>query len=335
VKIALPAVQTLMGWRVSHLTSICAEGSVRHVRFALIPVSGLVVMGGLLAIAGTSAKAQQTANGRAGPFDWSGQLAAGSRVRIVDVHGDIRVAAAPGDRVTVHADVRRSGRRRGDIVFDMVRDGDNITICARWADGPPCTGRGLRDQDDREGGESASADFTVQLPRALRLDAETGNGVVDVAGTGTDVRASSGNGVVRVAGASAAVDASSGNGDVTVDGAGGPVTASTGNGAVRAYTAIGPVKASTGNGDVDVRMQTLPTHGPMEFTTGNGRVTIALPASLAATLDADTGHGRIESDFSITVDGRFDPSHLRGAINGGGPRIRLSSGNGDLVLRKI
>lgn len=291
---------------------------------------------GVLLVAGVVAVpvGAQEATGAAGPFDWTGQLAAGHRLRITDVRGDIRVDAASGDRIVVHADVRHGGRGRSEIVFDLVREGGDVTICARWADGPACTSRGLQDEDD-EGRQSASADFTVQLPRTLRLAVETGNGVIDVAGTGTDVAASSGNGKVRVAGASGSVEANSGNGDVTVDRAGGPVKATTGNGTVHAYTANGPVTASTGNGDIDVRMQTLTAPGTMAFSTGNGSVSVAVPATLAAMLDADTGHGRIESDFPLTVNGRIDPSHIRAAINGGGPTLHLSSGNGDLTLRRL
>jgi len=286
-----------------------------------------------LALVAGPAGAQRTMGGAA-PFDWSGQLGAGGHVRVIDVRGDIRVTAASGDRVSVHADVRRHGRRGDNIVFDVLPAGNDVTICARWADGPACSTDGLRDSD-HEGGESASADFTLQLPRALHLDASTGNGLIDVAGTGANVDASSGNGAVRVTGATGTVQANTGNGDVTVEGAGGAVTATTGNGTVHAYTAVGPVTASSGNGDVDVRMQSVASHGPMDFSTGNGSVTVAVPGTFAATLDADTGHGRIESDFPITVSGRFDPSHVRAAINGGGPRLRLSTGNGNLILRKI
>jgi hypothetical protein len=295
----------------------------------------MVVLGLLVTV--TPAGAQQP-TGKPGPFDWTGQLAAGSRLRIDDVHGDVRVTVATGDRVTVHADARRGGHRRSDIVFDVVNDGANVTICARWTDSPACTTHGLRDEDsenDEHGGESASADFTVELPRALRLDVETRNGVIDVAGTGSEVVAMSGNGAVRVVGATGSVHASSGNGDVTIEGAGGPVTANTGNGAIRAITAEGPVSATTGNGNVDVRMQKLGTRAPMEFSTGNGTVTVSMPASIAADLDADTGHGRIESDFPLQVTGRIEPGHVRGTIGGGGPRIRLSSGNGNIVLRSI
>lgn len=285
----------------------------------------------------TAAAAQQT--GTAAPFDWTGPMAGGSELRIDNVHGDIRVTAAPGggDRASVHADVRQRGRRSTRIVFNVIPSGNKVTICARWENAPVCTGRGMHDSDsdDDEGG-SASADFTVQLPRGARLSVSTGNGLINVAGTGTNVRVGSGNGTVRVVGASGSVDASSGNGDVTVEGAGGPVAVSTGNGAVRAYTNLGPVNASTGNGVIDVRMDRLGSRSDMAFSTGNGDVTIAAPANLAADLDADTGHGSIRSDFQLNlVNGRIDPTHLRAVIGSGGPRLHISSGNGDLILRRL
>lgn len=283
---------------------------------------------------GSPAAAQRGVKSDGQPFDWSGKILPGARLRIIDVHGDVRVTAASGERAVVHADVRSRGRHSGQLSFDVVPDGINVTICARWADGPPCTAHGIdSDQDDE--GESASADFTVELPRSARLEASTGNGAVDVA-AGTDVTASSGNGAVRVVGATGSVHASSGNGDVTVDGAGGPVLASTGNGSVRAYTTIGPVNASSGNGSIDVRMQSLGARSDMAFSTGNGEVTVAVPGSFAADLDADTGHGSIRSDFQMQVSGRISSSsHLHAVIAGGGPRVHLSSGNGDLVIRKL
>ena len=229
----------------------------------------------------------QHLTGSVAPFDWSGQIPAGARLRVDNVHGDIRVSAATANRVTVHADLRRAGGHRSEIVFDVVPDGNDVTICARWADGPACTVRGLHDADnDDDEGESASADFTVQVPRGIRLDVQTGNGIIDVSGTGTDVNASSGNGAVRVSGSTGTVRVNSGNGRVTVDAAGGPVVANSGNGEVRVTTAGGPVNVSTGNGDIDVRMQKLGGQESMDFSTGNGTVTVSMPASLAADLDA-------------------------------------------------
>jgi DUF4097 and DUF4098 domain-containing protein YvlB len=277
----------------------------------------------------------QTGGSAGQPFDWTGQVPAGGKLRIADVHGDIRVTAATGDKVVVHGDVRSRGRHSSTIAFDVVSEGNVVAICARWADGPACTTHGLHDDSDENEGESASADFTVQLPRGVRLDAGTGNGRVDISGTGSDVGASSGNGAVRVSGATGTVTASSGNGEVIVEGAGGAVSASTGNGVVRAYTNAGPVNASTGNGDIDVRMQTLTGRSDMTFSTGNGEVTVAVPANYSADVDAETGHGTIRSDFPMQVSGRIDPSRLHAVIGAGGGRLKLTSGNGDLVLRKL
>jgi hypothetical protein len=298
-------------------------------------VQRLIVAVVLSGVAATSVVAQTTSAPEGKPFDWTGQIPAGGRLRISDVRGDIRVTAATGDRVVVHADVRSRGRHDAAIAFDVVPDGNTVAICARWADGPPCTARGLHDDDHDDDGESAAADFTVQLPRGLRIDVGTGNGRVEVAGTGSDVTASSGNGAVRVTDATGKVTANSGNGEVTVEGAGGPVSATTGNGAVRAYTNAGPVNASSGNGNIDVRMQTLDARSDMSFNTGNGEVTVTVPATFAAVLDADTGHGSIRSDFPLQVDGRIDTSHLHAVIGTGGGRLHLTSGNGDLVLRKL
>ena len=298
-----------------------------------------LLMGIVLSGVAATAVGGQTAGSTADkPFDWTGQIPAGGRLRIADVRGDIRVTAATGDRVVVHADIRRRGPRGGTIAFDVVPDGNTVAICARWADGPVCTTHGLRednDSGDDDEGESAAADFTVQLPRTVRIQVETGNGRIDVAGTGSDVTASSGNGAIRVTGASGKVGVNSGNGDVIVEGAGGAVTANTGNGIIRAYTNAGPVNASTGNGNIDVRMEKLDARTDMRFDTGNGEITVAVPVGFSAELDAETGHGSIRSDFPLQASGRIDPSHLHAVIGAGGARLRLISGNGDLVLHKL
>jgi len=297
-------------------------------------IGGLIIAG-LFLTGRESAGAQQVIGAR-GPFEWSGSLAAGGLVRINDEHGDIRISAATGDHISVHGTTRRHGRRGGELVFDVVPGSRSVTICARWSDDDPCTERGARESDRDDDGGSASADLVIELPKDLAIKAMTGNGVIAIMGTGTDVEASSGNGVVTIDGAKGRVDANSGNGDVTVNNVGGPVGVNTGNGTVRVSAANGPVRAESGNGDINVRMSTLAGHESMEFTTGNGTVSVAMPANIAVDLDADTGHGSIESDFQLTVTrGRLDPGHVHASINGGGGRLRLSSGNGDLVLKKI
>jgi DUF4097 and DUF4098 domain-containing protein YvlB len=139
---------------------------------------------------------------------------------------------------------------------------------------------------------------------------------------------------VTVEGPATRAAAASGNGAVTVEGARGPVDARSGNGRVRVVTSVGPVAARTGNGDVDVRMDAIRGAGDLVFSTGNGRVVALRPADLAADVDASTGHGTVRTDFPVTVSGRLTPQRLQGRVGGGGRSVRLSSGNGNVELRR-
>ena len=56
----------------------------------------------LVGLASLNAVGQQT-TGAAGPFDWTGQLSAGARVRLADVRGDVRITAASGDHIVAAA----------------------------------------------------------------------------------------------------------------------------------------------------------------------------------------------------------------------------------------
>ena len=61
-----------------------------------------------------------------------------------------------------------------------------------------------------------------------------------------------------------------------------------------------------------------------------------LPEELNADLRMTTVNGTLSSrDFPLTVSGRFSPQNLRATIGKGGRLLRMSSGNGDLELRKM
>ena len=278
------------------------------------------------------AQARQSA-GR--DLDWSGRVRDGATVRVLTFNGDVTVTGGSGDAVVVRGRARGSDEERGRVTFEVLEHGDGVTICAR-TEWQRCTETGV-ESESRGGGRNrsaGSAHLTVQLPRGAHLHASSGNGDVRVTSAGRDVRASSGNGEVEVRGAGGAVRASTGNGAVTVSDAGAGVDASSGNGRITVGTSQGPVKASTGNGAIDVRMASLRGSEDMEFSSGNGRVTVRLPASFEGRLDLGTGHGDAYSDFPVTVQGRLQRTRLQGTVGGGGPMVRLRTGNGDVEVRK-
>jgi hypothetical protein len=273
----------------------------------------------LLTAPGLAARAQVTTSPT---FDWTGPMPAGSILRLYTADGPITVTRSQGNQVVVHGEQQRehysSRSSSGPIVYERLQDGDNVTICAYEQDEGSCSDHGLRDRSHhRSWDHSPSAELRVELPAGIRLVAGSGDGEVSVRGAGSDV------------------DASTGDGDITIEETAGPVKASTGDGKIWVSAASGPVDASTGDGSIEVRMGVVSHPRDMHFSTGDGSVTVYVPAAFAGELDAHTGDGHIESDFPLELHGRLDEQHIHTMIGGGGStRLSISTGDGDIRLRK-
>lgn len=281
--------------------------------------------------------AGQDLQGREGTrFTWSERVPSGQWLRVYSLHGRIDVMPASGDASEVVGEkVLRRGRPE-DIAFEIRRVSDGIIICAIDDDEVECNDEGIRHRGRRGNGRNdRHVNFTVRVPRGVKVAAQSGSGDVRVDGVSAEVRAASGNGDVSVSTSGGPVNASSGNGEVSVTRAAGPVRASSGNGDVVVATTRGPVSASSGNGDVEVSMdaiEDLPED--MEFSSGNGTVTVTVPENFNGELVAATGSGKFYTDFPLTIRGRIDPRRVRATIGRGGRRITISTGNGDVELKK-
>lgn len=271
-------------------------------------------------------------------FTTSAPVPAGGAVRIFARIGDVTITEGSGNTLEFRAE---KDTRRGsveDVGFIVLREGDGVTICAIFDEDDRCDSDGLQ-SDSRSGWNRNWRDrvrlsLTVTVPRGTRLNTSSGNGDVSVRAAVAEARVRSGNGKVRVSDVTGSVDASSGNGEVSIEKVGGAVRARSGNGDVMIGTTNGPVNASSGNGDVRVSMDRLTGNEDMEFTSGNGRIEVSLPADFSAELEANTGNGRISTDFPITIQGKLTRNRLRGTIGNGGRRLRLSTGNGSIEIRK-
>lgn len=253
-------------------------------------------------------------------FTLSESITAGGWVRLATFNGRVDITQGTSGRVEFRAvkNIRRGEVE--DIGFVVRRENGGITICAVRDDEDECDGDGgyrsrNRSRDwNRE--HQGGVDLTIQVPAGVRVKAASGNGDVSISGTGTEVIAASGNG------------------RLTIQDARGPVDASTGNGDIRVVTSTGPVSANSGNGAIEVSIGKLDRAPDMRFSTGNGAVTLRLPEGFGAELDANTGNGTVTSDFPVRVTGRMDRSRLRGTLGGGGARLSISSGNGDVEIRR-
>src|SRR5437870_3549183 len=271
-----------------------------------------------LVIAAPLLGAQQQYGREGDVWRWDGKVDAGHWMSVFNINGSVDFLPSTDNMVHLVAEKRSNGRELDDIHYEVVQQGGNVTICAIWNNNSRCEDGDVSQYRHNDHNENHSTvKFTVRVPRGIRVGAHSVNGGVSVRDVGAEVRANSVNG------------------GVTVRNANGPVRATTVNGAVDVNTAVGPVTAETVNGNVDARMASLQGDDDMDFKTVNGSVSIYVPARFDANFRFDTVHGGIDSDFPMTISGKWGPRHASGTIgNGGGRDIRASSVNGSIELRR-
>jgi hypothetical protein len=236
-------------------------------------------------------------------FTWSGKIPEGRWINVHNLNGTVEVQPGTSDKVEVTA-TRHT--RRGDpdyVRFEVRKYGpsqQDVSICALWGETADCDEDGYHGRNSDRHGRSneVSVEFHVRVPKGVKVGAHSVNGEV------------------RVDDVAAEVEAESVNGSVTVSTAGGPVNARSVNGAVRATM-----------GRFDLKSD-------LTFSTVNGSVIAEFANDLDADVDLSTVNGRFLTDFPVTISGRIDPRRLRATLGKGGPRIRLSTVNGNVELRK-
>lgn len=294
----------------------------------------LLIACSAVALAASQAGAQNIVGRDDRVFKLSERIAADGRVNIYTTSGTITVTEATGPTMEYSAEKERGDV--DDIGFIVLRGSNGVTVCAVYDDDDECNEDGLRRERSYRGNwrDRARVNITVSIPRGAHARVTSGNGEVSFTAAAATARVSSGNGRVRVSRVQRDVQASSGNGAVTVENVGGPVRASTGNGDVSVTAVSGPVNASSGNGDIQVSMDRLTGDDDLEFSSGNGTIELTVPSDFSADVEASTGNGRIVTDFPIQIIGRISPTRLRGKIGDGGRRLRMTTGNGAMEIRK-
>lgn len=231
-------------------------------------------------------------------FSWSGRVAEGRAVEIKGVNGAVRAVPAQGSevRVTAVKSARRSNPR--DVRIEVVEHAGGVTLCAVYPnarDGRPneCRpGAGGRMSVQNNDVQVA---WTVHVPRGVNFIGRTVNGGIE----GDNLPAAAEGRTV--------------------------------NGSVK-LSAAGVVRAETVNGGVDITMGRSDWREALEVKTVNGGVTVRVSGDLDANVSARTVNGSIETDFPLTVRGRFSTRHLQGVVGQGGRDLNLETVNGSIRL---
>jgi DUF4097 and DUF4098 domain-containing protein YvlB len=174
---------------------------------------------------------------------------------------------------------------------------------------------------------------------AVWLSSEGGN--ISVGRAAGPVEAHAISGLIDVGQAGGTVIADTRGGSIRVGSANG-VRAESAQGAVRLSGMSGPMNVSTAMGNILAELVAGMALQDSSLMAVSGDITVFIPSNLRISVMAtnDTGGApHIVSDFSEVRGQPFGfsraPSMVTGAINGGGPVLRINTGRGLIYLRRL
>jgi len=158
---------------------------------------------------------------------------------------------------------------------------------------------------------------TVQVPPQTALDLHSGDGHILVNGTSGQAKLDTGDGHISVQNFSGSLTGHTGDGHMSIDGV---------------FTNL---DLRTGDGHIDLGVRPgSKMNGGWLIHTSDGRVEAKLPEDLSCELYAHTGDGHIQLDLPVTVSGSIERTRVRGKLNGGGPLLEITTGDGSIRIGK-
>jgi hypothetical protein len=204
------------------------------------------------------------------------------------------------------------------------------------------------------------------VPRDCAVEVHTSGGGIEIGDIGGGVVAHTSGGSIRVEGVEGRVELASSGGAIVSEAVHGAVSAATLGGRialaevagdVRAIASEGRIQLTAVDGDVEARAVGgaieidgvtgsvhAETHGGNIWTrfaqvpsgrveTSGGAIEVAFPASAGAHLDAAADGGRVHIEHGAGSLATADSGRIVGAVNGGGPTLRLRATGGDIHVR--
>jgi hypothetical protein len=239
-------------------------------------------------------------------WTWRGDVPADGWLHVRNRNGSIRVEPSSGDSVRIVAAKSWTGRRPQEVAFIANQVGQNLYVCALYGGG---------DESDCDEDSYRTSSVSWFKRRVLRVRSVNTTFTVHVPAT-------------------ARVNVDTRDGRIAVDAPLASLVATTRNGTIKAEEPVGTLKASSRNGSVSAIIADGPLAGDIEVSTRNGSVTVELPDSVNANVALVTRHGRVTTDFPLTMEKLESTRSINGVLGAGGPKVSLETRNGSVRLKK-
>jgi DUF4097 and DUF4098 domain-containing protein YvlB len=239
--------------------------------------------------------------------EWSKTYKISGKADLRVTTSDASITVDTWDQNTIEAHVTTVNYKigQGGITIHDTQNGDYVELELRF----PHEYFGFSMHNRR-------VEITIHMPRQGQVNLHTGDGSIHIANLkGT-------------------MELESGDGNLEVESVEGTLHAHTGDGNIRAHGRFDGLDIRTGDGNVETRADAGSSLGSgWEVVTGDGNVTLAVPGNLAADVELKTGDGHINLGMPLTMEGSLKENYMRGKMNGGGPTLRVHTGDGAIELK--
>jgi hypothetical protein len=274
----------------------------------------------------------------------------GGGLTIDTAGGDIRVMPGAVDQVHVIArqKIRANSAAEADKLLEklelrMELSGNDVTATAKYAKQMPGFHIGSW--------PPVSVSFEVTVPASYsmtlrtsggdivignltgKMSAHTSGGDITLGIINGDVSVHTSGGDIELRESTGLAQLETSGGDIKVGRVFGPAELSTSGGNIKIAAVEGRVHAHTSGGDVTAGIQGALTDDCSLGTSG-GNVRVTVDSAVGFNLDASTSGGDVSAaGLTIRIErGGLGKSRLAGAVNGGGPRLKLRTSGGDIEI---
>jgi hypothetical protein len=284
-------------------------------------------------------------------------------VKVQNQFGDIQVDSASDNTISAKAQIKMRFNHKPLLQnqFRLVGEVQGDTLLIKL-DAPP----------KRFGSFNRlyfNSNIILNVPNGLSVTVENSAGDVEVASISGNLNVEAIAGDVRIKSVGRDLKLSSKFGDVDIDNIMGNADISTQSGEINIDNIMGNADISTQSGEINIktingnsriesisgevtlekayqpvnielksgnlRINLAKISGNCDIDLTSGNIELGIPADAHFALNTESMSGNIESNFNVAVKRDFARVTASGAINGGGPLIKVRNKSGNIRVNKI
>jgi len=252
--------------------------------------------------------------------------------------GGVVVAGHDSRELTVHAQMSGTSEFLARLEVSAVQSATGVTVTARLT---------RRNWFDWFMWGTQRVHFMIEVPRDYPVDVNTSGGGIDVTHLKAALHARTSGGGIELHDVVGSIDTRTSGGGIRATQLDGPTVLHTSGGSIVVDHATGELEVRTSGGgihldDIDGRVTATTSGGGVtavmrsnrgiSLRTSGGGISLLLPASVHASIDAHTSGGHAVSAIPLSTTEIAERNWLRGTINGGGQPIVLRTSGGGIRI---